>query len=584
MSMRKETRLIVAGLVLALVGGIVAWITQTGGGGIAIRDLRFNGPGGSVLSALLYVPKGATAKTPAPAILAVHGYINSRETQDGFAIEYARRGYVVLALDQTGHGYSDPPAFANGFGGPSGLAYLRGLDIVDKDNIGLEGHSMGGWTILAAAIAMPDAYKAAVLEGSSTGAPFAAEGSAAWPRNLAVVFSTMDEFSPLMWGVPRGIDAPKSAKLQKVFGASAAIEPGKIYGSIADGSARVLYQPKSTHPGDHISNAAIGYSIDWFAQTLKGGKAVPSSNQVWIWKELGTFVGFIGFVSFILGLGGALLGAKAFAPLARALPVCKGIKGGGWWIGAAIAMAVPVLTYFPFFKLGALVKASWLFPQTITSQIMVWALLNGLVSLVLFLFWHFALNKKAEASAFNYGLREPNKLYLGLVGRDLLLAAAALGGGCLLLLAEDYFFKVDFRFWILALKPLSPAQFGIFLRYVVPFTAFFLMSGVVLNGQMRLGEARPATRYFAGIMLLAGGFLVFLAAEYVPLFMGRTLLTASEPLNTIVAIQFLPLMIVAALASTWFYERTGRVWAGAFVNGFFVTWYIVAGQATQFPI
>jgi len=32
-------------------------------------------------------PKGVTAKNPAPGIVAIHGYINSRETQDGFAIE-----------------------------------------------------------------------------------------------------------------------------------------------------------------------------------------------------------------------------------------------------------------------------------------------------------------------------------------------------------------------------------------------------------------------------------------------------------------------------------------------------------------
>ena len=75
----------------------------------------------------------------------------------------------MLALDQTGHGYSDPPAFANGFGGPDALAYLRSLDFVDKANIGLEGHSMGGWTMLAAATAMPNDYKSMVLEGSSTG-------------------------------------------------------------------------------------------------------------------------------------------------------------------------------------------------------------------------------------------------------------------------------------------------------------------------------------------------------------------------------------------------------------------------------
>ena len=142
-----------------------------------IHDVRFKGAKGNTMSALLYIPPNATAQTPAPGILAVHGYINSRETQDGFAIEFARRGYVVLALDQTGHGYSDPPAFANGFGGPDGLAHLRSLDIVDKTNIGLEGHSMGGWTVLAAATAMPNDYKSMVLEGSSTGKPFAADGT-----------------------------------------------------------------------------------------------------------------------------------------------------------------------------------------------------------------------------------------------------------------------------------------------------------------------------------------------------------------------------------------------------------------------
>jgi len=140
------------------------------------RRAARKGAKGNTMSALLYVPANATAQTPAPGILAVHGYINSRETQDGFAIEFARRGYVVLALDQTGHGYSDPPAFANGFGGPDGLAHLRSLDIVDKNNIGLEGHSMGGWTVLAAAAAMPNDYRAMVLEGSSTGKPFAADG------------------------------------------------------------------------------------------------------------------------------------------------------------------------------------------------------------------------------------------------------------------------------------------------------------------------------------------------------------------------------------------------------------------------
>src|ERR1700732_4815050 len=151
--MRKRWSLAIAVSILILSGGLLAYLTQTSGG-IRLEDVRFKGTNGVTMSALLYIPPNATKQTPAPGILAVHGYINSRETQDGFAIEFARRGYVVLALDQTGHGYSDPPAFANGFGGPDGLAYLRGLVIVDKNNIGLEGHSMGGWAVLAAASAM----------------------------------------------------------------------------------------------------------------------------------------------------------------------------------------------------------------------------------------------------------------------------------------------------------------------------------------------------------------------------------------------------------------------------------------------
>ena len=151
-------------------GGFMAFLTQTNGGTVRVKDVRFVGPGGIAQNARLYVPDGVTSENPAPGIVAIHGYINTHETQAGFAIEFARRGYVVLAVDQTGHGFSDPPSGSNGFGGPPALAFLRTLDIVDPDNIGLEGHSMGGWAILAAAAAYPDGYRSIVLEGSSVGA------------------------------------------------------------------------------------------------------------------------------------------------------------------------------------------------------------------------------------------------------------------------------------------------------------------------------------------------------------------------------------------------------------------------------
>lgn len=258
---RTRGLLFLAGAALVLLGCLLAHFIQTAGG-IRIQDVRFTGTNGTPMSALLYVPRNATAATPAPGILAVHGYFNSREAQDGFAIEFARRGYVVLAMDQTGHGHSAPPAFANAFGGPDGLRYLRSLDIVDKDDVGLEGHSMGGWTVVNAVAAIPQGYKALVLEGSSTGAPFAPEGTTRFPRNLAVVFSAHDEFPEIMWHVPSAAKVASSTKLQQLFGTAESIQPGKVYGSIHNLDARVLFTPAGTHPMDHISPAAATLAID----------------------------------------------------------------------------------------------------------------------------------------------------------------------------------------------------------------------------------------------------------------------------------------------------------------------------------
>ena len=336
------------GIVLILSGAFFADRIRTSDR-VSVQDIRFTGTNGTVMSALLYVPASATKETPAPGILAVHGYINSRETQDGFSIEFARRGYVVLALDQTGHGYSGGAAFSNGFGGPDGLKHLRSLPMVDKNQIGLEGHSMGGWTVLAAAAAMPNDYQSIVLEGSSTGAPFAKDGSPTWPRNLALVFSQYDEFSKVMWGVDRAKDVGSSAKLKGVFGTNVNVVEGQSYGSIADGTARILHQPATTHPGDHFSDDAIGHATDWFAKTLKGGTPRPSSDQIWFGKEIGTGIGLIGFVLLVLGVFDILWRLPVFKPLnGLAIPACA-TRNRGWWLRFAMSAGIPALLFFPAF-------------------------------------------------------------------------------------------------------------------------------------------------------------------------------------------------------------------------------------------
>jgi len=561
--LKKSWSLFVTGVVLILAGSLTAHFIQTSGG-IRIHDVRFTGTNGTQMSALLYIPANATSKTPAPGILAVHGYINSRETQDGFAIEFARRGYVVLALDQTGHGYSAPPAFANGFGGPDGLKYLRSLDIVDKDNIGLEGHSMGGWTVLAAAAVFPNDYKAMVLEGSSTGAPFAAEGTQQYPRNMALVFSKYDEFSQLMWGVPKAQNVTDSKKLWKVFGVEAPVEPGKIYGSADTGTARVLYAPPVTHPMDHISRQAIGYSLDWFQKNLKGGTPLPADNQIWAWKEAGTLAALAGFVALLLGTFEVLLTLPYFSQLAQGPVAANDGRSWRWWLALALTAFIPVLTFYQFFRWGGLwLKESAFLPQSITNQIVVWAVLNGLITLAL----TFVLRQKAAFSS-----RWMPSILIALL-------TTAVGYGALAL--ADFLFKTDFRFWVVALKLMSSLQFKYFFVYLLPFTAFFLVALRALHAGLAVKGDSAAKHYLSNVAALGLGFFIFLAVEYLPLFVNGQLLTASEPLNTIVAIQFFPLLAIVALIATFTYRRTNSYLPGAFISALFVTWYIVAGQATQ---
>ncbi len=110
-------------------------------------DLKING--------LLTIPKGEVPDGGFPAIVFVHGYIppESYRTTEKYTayVDYlARNGFVVFKIDLRGHGSSE--------GTPGGAYYssdyvidtlnaypaLQNADFVNKNKIGLWGHSMAG--------------------------------------------------------------------------------------------------------------------------------------------------------------------------------------------------------------------------------------------------------------------------------------------------------------------------------------------------------------------------------------------------------------------------------------------------------
>ena len=581
---RIPVQLLVA-VVLILGGGLLASRVQRGGGDVQIEDVRFPGAGGLTLSALLYVPNTATPSSPAPGVLAVHGYINSRETQSAYAIELARRGYVVLAIDQTGHGYSSPPAFANGFGGPDGLAHLRSLPMVDKDQIVLEGHSMGGWAALIAAGTHRADYRSIAISGSSTGTYGAPDGDASFPRNLGLVFGLYDEFSGLMWGSPVASQVVKTAKLQKLFGSEREIEAEKLYGAIAEGNARKLSVPQQIHPANHITASGVGAALAFIQLTSRAPHPLAPEDQVWQWKELGTALALIGAVLLMFAVGRLLLDSRAFSDLRQRPAPARGASGALFWVGCAVSIILPVLTYFPVqTAAGKLIQPSALLPQNITTGLMAWALCTGLISLLLLLAWHITRGRATGANARSYGLAAAESGRTRLILRSLLLAFLIVLAPYLALLLSDALFKTDFRYWVVAAKRLNGLHLRIALNYVIPFSAYFVLLGAVLHGQLRAPGSAPSLgrALLRDAALTGGGFVLLLAYQYIPLFNGGTLALPEQALLTIVSFQLVIVLPVVGLVSRYFFEKTGQVYVGGFVNGLFVTWLVVGGQATHY--
>ena len=126
---------------------------------------------------------------------------------------------------------------------------------------------------------------------------------------------------------------------------------------------------------------------------------------------------------------------------------------------------------------------------------MVWAIINALIALALM---SFAPKRASRA---------------GIIRPSILIAVATVIAGYAALWLADLAFKIDFRFWIVALKLMSGKQFLIFLIYLVPFTAFFVIALHLLHRNFSTMAAGRGALYLTNVLALTLGFIVLLACN-----------------------------------------------------------------------
>lgn len=408
-----------------------------------------------------------------------------------------------------------------------------------------------------------------------------------------------------------------------------------------DGGKRIIYQPYEIHPWNHFSTKSTAHTVEFYQTAFADYQAQlspqPATQQTWIWKELAEFIALIGFVLMFIPLISLMrrlpflklakterlepLADAPFNPL-RALLLVLGIllpaiifpavmdkKLDGTfltvfkWVSAAIAagslalaimsqaqkkegrgmapglllvIAGGALFYLLHFKTFA---DSPTFPAPTTNAIVYWALISGLLSLVMMVVVYLLFLRKQGARCKNYGVRgSPVAILAGFVTA---LIAFALGYGLVFLV--DGLFVTDFRLWVFAFKTFEPGSIlPVFLRYLPFFFVFYFLSGVSIIINTNTVKCQGVRGYFRAILLNAGGIILYLLAHYGLLFIRGTALFPTQSLSSILLFGFVPVLIIAAIFTRALYKRDGNVWTAAFLNAMLMTLVTVANTTVYF--
>ena len=360
----------------------------------------------------LYTPSGLKDGGKAPGILLLHGYQNDHETNAAYAIELAKRGAVVLSIDEYGHGASVPGLKERGYvnhmvkvnygldseadktfrpvggsmryrllmnfsnlsffndhytkdeagnsvkdsscGGVAAYRFLSELPNVDKTKLGISGHSMGtwaGWSVAAAYSGTDIEPKATVLQCGELFMDNAYDSESIHFNNVLLLQAKWDEFSYFRDYKRNVDDAILRSPLRTAFLGTTAENAawGKTFGDFADGSARRMELLFTNHRLTTHNARGLAVSLDWFDQAFDGALTGPAPEaQTAMGKEWLVLLAMLCTIAALIPLFELLIGIPFFAKLVQPLPDEAGVKTKGKWWRGALITILLAGATYPF--------------------------------------------------------------------------------------------------------------------------------------------------------------------------------------------------------------------------------------------
>jgi len=602
------------------VSTIGSYLVQSSCGSVQIRQLKLVVKSGYEINGQMYIPRKASAKNKLPMIVLQHGSQHNLQMQDMNMVELSRRGFVVIATDAYGHGFSTPRSkvapqdnFSNMI---SVVDYaISNLDFIDTGKIGIAGHSMGAaittttlkYYVEQAARTQEKNKIAATLEFGYDPeySPYTFDGIAdpvIADVDWGVVAGKYDEFFFRQKDV--GNDPAKILQSKAALdfihqvdpSATGPVKNGEYYKGPVNGKEhiRVFYQNPETHPQNVFSTRSSASAIDFFYRSLgvpAGFGKIESADQVWQWKQFLTCLGLAGILLFLYPFAMWIiesvpffseLKAEKVPPAAPALKTArqKATYWIDWLLGMAVpaALAMPVMHYWIGKQSFAPTTVTRWFGEGSVNEIAGWSIAAALCLLALF-FAAFAVSgKQSGTTTENWGVKTSGKR----LWKSLLLAALTFSVAYLMVFVADFFFSTDYRIWLIAMKTFDVADFLFFIAYVPAFVLFYLVNSLMVNGGNRVEGMPDWLVTLLSCLANVGGILVLLAIQY-----GGYMRTGQYAFNAMRTINLFPFVVqvpVATIITRKYFKATGDIYLGSITVGMLYTMMLVTQVAVNTSI
>lgn len=217
-----------------------------------------------------------------------------------------------------------------------------------------------------------------------------------------------------------------------------------------------------------------------------------------------------------------------------------------------------------------------------STRTAVWAVLNGLIALVLLAINHARSKADGVSFAQRYALNAGAKD----IGKAFLAAASVFAITYMTNVLSSFFFNgSDVRFWVIAGRVMTAAQFKTWAGYCLLFLVFYLVNGMVVNSGRMKNMSDGKNMVLCAVINGAGIFL-FEAFNYIyELCAGHMIWYNFGCDYFLYAVVVLPMIVVLPLAAVYsrkLCNRTGSVYTGAFLNTMLFTWFVVGNTCYHF--